>query len=657
MRTRTVSLRLSIGLALFLCQVFASTIAHAASIDLTSIEELLKNQKYSVALERALTILNTKQSLLSPGEAGKLHYLIGAAYHKNGNADMAASYLKKIETQFPTSEYLKQSLLELADIYKEDYFQREAYLEKVFDKFPQTPEAIYAGIELSKDYFNLKNYKKAVPIIEKMVKSWNVGEQYPELEMLLAIVYAGTDDNTQAAAYLKIAENKIPKIINSNPSYLFEAGKIHYHNRDHQKAAAYLTKLINVYPTFKDIDEAAIILSQSYQQQKNSFMSAVYLIKVLANNPTDQKKKYGLLLNLGKILATLKQEELEKIKTNYPLYCDSKRLLTMVKENSPDSDQKRTATIFLSGEFQAAGDLKQSTDNYYRFLETKRDPLVEKLFRENLDIYLDALRQDKNYDEIFKFWALIKEKKSYLSGANLMKLGAVLFDMQLYGNAHEIYRFMDQYTMFSEYWPEVRRQLARLYIKMEQYDEYLDIRAKLVMDDASEPEKSEFLYYTLLAYKKTANGEEVKNLIKTVALNPKEIKNTFQYQILELKAETLAEEKDPATGAGAGTAALELYNELFNYKGLTAPQRIALLVKTADLNYNLGNWQAALDNYNSAEEYLVNDAGTENKEWILFRKISLYRNNDRPEEAQKTLAELRKLNPTSFWLRQAEKRK
>jgi tetratricopeptide (TPR) repeat protein len=211
--------------------------------------------------------------------------------------------------------------------------------------------------------------------------------------------------------------------------------------------------------------------------------------------------------------------------------------------------------------------------------------------------------------------------------------------------------------MFSRYWPTVRQQLARLYIKMEQYDEYLDMRAKIVMDDASEPEKSEFLYYTLQAYKKMANGEEVKNLIKTVALNPKEIQNIFQYQILELKAETLAEEKDPAAGAADSAAALELYNELFNYKGLTAAQRIDLLLKTADLNYNLGNWQGALDNYNSAEEYLVNDAGAENKEWILFRKISIYHNTHRPEEAQKTLAELRKLNPTSFWLRQAEKRK
>ncbi len=653
MRTRTVSLRLLIGLALFLFPIFLSNITYAAAIDLTSIEELLKTQKYSVALERALTILNTKQSLLSPVEAGKLHYLIGVAYKKNGNADMAATYLKKIENQFPASEYLKQSLLELADIYKGDYFQKEAYLEKVFDKYPQTPEAVYAGIELSKDYFSLKNYKKAVPIIEKMIKSWNVGEQYPELELLLAIVYAGTDNYTQASFYLEKVEKKIPTIINSNPSYLFEAGRIHFQNRNYQKADAYLTKLINVFPTFTDIDEAAIILSQSYQQQKNSFMSAVYLIKVLANNPTDQKKKYGLLLNLGKILGTLKPGELEKIKTNYPLYCDSKRLLTMVKENSPDADQKRTAAILLSGALQEAGDLKQATDNYYRFLENKRDPLVEKLFRENLDNYLDALRHDKNYDEIFKFWSLIKGKKSYLSGANLMKLGAVLFDMQLYGNAHEIYSFMDHYTMFSQYWPEVRRQLARLYFKTGQYDEYLNIRSKIVVDDTSEPEKSEFLYYTLKAYKKTANSEEVKNLIKTLAINPKQIQNIFQFQILELKAETLAEEKDPTDGASA----LELFNELLNDNGLTASQRITLLIKTADLNYNLGNWQAALDNYTNAEEYLANNTDTANKEWILFHKISIYRATNRPEETQKTLAELRKLNPTSFWLRQAEKRK
>ena len=152
-----------LGLVFFLTQVYA------ASINLKEIEDLVQNERYSIALEKALNILNTKESMLSPVEAGKLNYLIGTAYKKNGNNEMAISYLKKIEQQFPTSEYVKHAFLELADIYKHDYYQREANLEKVFERFPQTPEAIYAGLELSKSYLNVKNYKKAIPVIEKLV--------------------------------------------------------------------------------------------------------------------------------------------------------------------------------------------------------------------------------------------------------------------------------------------------------------------------------------------------------------------------------------------------------------------------------------------------------------------------------------------------------
>ena len=645
------------SLAIFLFILAAANISYAATIDLNGIETLLKNKNYSAALEKALDILNTKQSLLAPGEAGKLYYLIGIAYKKNGNTDMASTYLKKIESQFPTSEYVKQSLLELADIYIDDDSQRETYLEKVFEKFPKTPEAIYAGIELSKSYFNVKDFKKAAPLIEKMVKVWNVGKDYPELEFLLAKIYAGMGNYTQAVIHLKNAENKIPKIIENNPSYLLEAGKIYYNNWNLGKAETYLTKLINVYPSYTDIDEAAIILAQAYAQEKNSFMSAVFLIKVLSNNPTDEKKQYNLLLNLGKILGTLKVDELEKIKANYPRYWDAKKLLTLVKDNSPDSNQKRSAAILLGSEFEKAGDFKQATDNYYRFLETKRDPLVEKHFKEGLDVYLDFLLKSKNDDEILKLWVLIKERKSYLSATNLLKLGSALFDMKLYGGAQEIYSFMDQYTMFSQYWPTVRQQLARLYFKIGQFDEYLNIRAKIMMDNAAEPEKSEFLYYTLEAYKKMGSSEELNKTLKTITVNPQKIENVFQFKILSMKAEAMGEEKDPTANA----AALHLYKKLSNYKGLTTPLELDLLVKTGDLNVSLGNWESALQNYNNAEDFLVsgingiNDTGKSYKEWILFRKIYIYQHINRPGDANKMLTELKKVNPTSFWVQQAEK--
>jgi tetratricopeptide (TPR) repeat protein len=129
------------------------------------------------------------------------------------------------------------------------------------------------------------------------------------------------------------------------------------------------------------------------------------------------------------------------------------------------------------------------------------------------------------------------------------------------------------------------------------------------------------------------------------------IDNVYQFKILLLKAEILGEENDPASCS----AASGIYKELTNYKGLTPGLRIDLLMKTGDLNFNRHEWQHALENYNNAETYLVNNTSTGNKEWILFRKISIYYNINRPAEAQKNLAELRKINPNSFWIQQAEK--
>lgn len=629
-----------LGLVFFLTQVYA------ASINLKEIEDLLQNKKYSIALEKALNILNTKESMLSPIEAGKLHYLIGVAYKKNENNEMAISYLKKIEQQFPTSEYVKHAFLELADIYKDDYFQREANLEKVFEKFPKTPEAIYAGLELSKGYLNLRNYKKAIPVIEKLVNLWKVAEEMPELYMLLAVAYSGINDYIEAIDYLRIAEKKIPNIIKTNPLYIFEAGKICHNNQNFKKAITYFNKLINVYPAYKDLDEAAIILSQSYERENNLLMSAIYLIKAVEKNPVDKKKKYGLYLNLGRILCNLGEEDLDKVKKNYPLYSDPNKLLTMVKENSPIFEQKRNATILLSGEFKKANNFEQVIDNYYRFLRNKRDPLVEKFFRENLDIYIDKLHRDKNYDEVFKFWVVIKTRKSYLSPANLLKLGKVLSEIGLYRNAEELYHHLERYTMFSKHWPTVRRQLARIYFKEDRFEEYLDTRDRIDLDSSSKREKNEFLYYTLDSYKKLAKEEELKELLEEVTSH--EVGNDFQYKILQIKADHLEREKDY-------TPALNLYEELMTYPKLSDSQRLSLLLKIADLYFITEYWESALAYYDRAEKFLEKQKATDQKEWILFRRISIFKNTERPMEAIRTLRKLKALNPNSFWIQQAEK--
>ncbi len=612
------------------------------AVNLKEIDDLIKDKKYSIALEKALNVLNAGQAKLTPLEAGKLHYLIGVCYKHNNNMDMAANYLKKIEQQFPASEYVKKSYLELAEVYKEDHFQREAYLEKVFDNYPRAPEAVAAGIELGKGHLRLNNYQKAIPIFETLINLWKTGEKQPELYMLLALAYAGIKDYIEAIDFLRIAEKKIPDTIRNTPNYIFEAGRICYYNQNFTKSINYLNRLLNVYPDFREGEEAAIILAQAYEREQNPFMSSIYLIRVLSKNPTDRKKRYGLMMNLGRMLGQLKEDELRKIKKHYPLHSDPVKILTTVRENSPIFEQRRNATILLSGEFKKTRDFEKIIDNYYRFLKTKRDPLVEKFFRRNLDEYIDDLKRTKNYNDVFKFWVAVKSKKSMLSANNLLKLGDVLVEMQMYKNAEEIYLHMQRYTMFSKQWPMMRRALARLYFKMAGYDKFFTVMEKMKKDTPGEPEKSEFFYYSLKANKAKGNQDEFKLLLKQ--LPAREPKNIFQFMSLELKAENLEEEKK-------SSSALSIYQQLLLYPKLTDQQRLRMLLKIADFHYAAGEWESALNFYRRAEKF------EENREWILFRKMKIYRATEQPEEAKKALDKLKEINPNSFWVEQAEKEK
>ncbi|MCP4151476.1 MAG: tetratricopeptide repeat protein [bacterium] len=625
-------------LLIFVITCFFFTSIYAAPVDLKELEELLKNEKYSILLEKTLNILNTREADLTPIEAGTLNYFTGLAYKKNNNIEMATSYLKKIEQEYPASKYLKNTFLELADIYKEDYFQQESYWEKAFEKFPKTPEAIYAGTELSKSYLKLKNFRKAVPVLEKMVTLWKVAEKHPNLYMLIAVAYSGINDYIEAIDYLRIAEKKMPSAINTSPLYIFEAGKICYNNQNFKKAILYLSKLVNIYPSHPDIEEATLLMAHSYEREKNMFMSAIYLIKAIGKKPTDKKKKYSLLLNLGRILGKLKAEELKNIKKNFPAYANAKRLLTLVKENSPLFEQKRNATILLSGEFKKTNDIEKIIDNYFKFLKGKRDPLVEKYFKQTIDDYIEELHKKKKDDAIFKFWIKIKSKKSLLSGTNLLKLGGILYDMKLFKNAKEIYRHLERYSMFSAYWPIAKKQLLRISFKRGEFEKFLTDLKKLKM--TSEKEKAEFLLYKLIAFKELEKTKELNALIDKTEI--KQINDLFSFKIAEMKSDRLVEKKKH-------TEALNLYKQLQGYNKIDASQRTRLLLKIADLYYNKKDFTAALDYYKQVEKQKKND------EWILFRKICIYQNTDRPDEAQAELKKLKETHPDSYWIKQAEK--
>lgn len=614
-----------------------------AAVDVGELETLFRERKFSILLEKALNTLSAQEKRLTPAEAAALNYYVAVGYKNNNNSDMALEYLKKVEQQFPTSEYVKPTLVQLADLYKEDYFLQAGYLEKLFEKFPQTPEAVDAGMELARSYLKLKNYQKSIPVLETLINLWKMADAKPELNLLGMLAYSGINDFIEANDYLRIVETKIPDQVFKNPLHMFEAGKIAYYNQNFKKAIQYLTKLFNVYPNYGGMEEASIILAQAYERDNNVFMSSIYLIKVLEKDPVDRSKKYALMLNLGRNLAQMGEEDVSKIRKNYPLHADSKKLLNMVKENSPVFEHRRDATVLLGDQLMKTNDMESIIGNYYKFLLSKRDPVLEGYFRSYVDRYIAELDKTKNYEKVLQFWVTIRNRKSMLSENNLFEFGRILTDMGMYINAEEIFSHMRRYTLYSRLWPKVRRQLARLYFLSMADDRFLSILNEL--DYETEEDRSEIQYYAVQVYKRSKSPQSVEKyeeLLNAVDLQPAGIKTMFQFRLLELKAGYLESIKRTPE-------ALALYAGLAESALLTEADRARLMIRLADLRFSLGEMQNALDGYMQVEKYKLN------MEWIIFRKITILRKMGRASEAKAEFDRLKALNPNSFWLRQAEK--
>jgi len=613
--------------------------SQAISSSLKEIEDLYTRGKYSIVLEKSLNILNARGDRLTPLEAAGLHYYIGSAYKKNGNIEMAIDYLKNITLKYPASDYLKSTYLELADLFKDDYFQKETYLVKLFESFPQTPEAVQAGIELSKGYLQLKNFKKALPVMETIVNLWKKGEENPELYILMAVGYSGIKDYLEAIDYLRRAEKTIKTTIDSNPHYLFEAGKILHNNLNFQKAITYLERMFNVYPTHKDIPEAATILALCYERENKLNLSAVFLVKAIEKRPP-KKDIHTLFLTLGRILGQMDEQELKQIKRNYPLYSDAQKLLTYVKNNSLDFEQKRTAAILLSDEFKKDNNMEKAVDNYYNFLGEQRDPLVEKLFKQNLDNFLYDLDKKKEYQEIFKAWVKLKRRKSYLSPENLLRFGQVLQQLQLDDNAIEIYSHILKYKMYSEHWPAARKQLIRIYFQLGHHRECLQQLEQLNIDN--EKEKSEFNYYRLFSYLHLEKDEEAEKFSGAGAGNFDQITDIFQYRIALLKAQHLVKKNKP-------DEALDIYRQMIAFNQVPREDEGRLMIAIANLYYELRDPESSLSYYRLAEKTNTN------MEWVLFRMVTILKQMGKKSGAVKEMEKLKEINPDSFWVRQLEK--
>jgi len=602
--------------------------------DSKEIKTLYDNGKYNTVLEKSLNILTLQKDKLTNKELEEIYFYIALSYKNLNNEQMEISYLKKIENISKGSDILKNVYKEFIRIYKNDYYKREAYHQKIFKEFPKTKDAVFSGYELAKENLKYNSYKKSLEFLEPIVKLWKMGDLIPEIYILCYVAYSGVKDYIEAIDYLRMAEKKAKALIKKNSIYLYEAGKISYFNLNYKRAVLYLSQLVNVYPDFKNVGEAGIILAKSYEKLNNNYMASVYLVNILKNNKVVLKLsvKYTIMLNLGRILQKLSKNELKNIKTLHPLFTDSEYLLKNVYKGSKNFDERREATILLSQKYKDLRDYEKLIDNYYKFLNKSRDEYVEKLFKKNVNLFVESMIRKKRFEKIFEFWVKLKLRKSYFSGENLMKLGTSLINIGMYKNAKEIFEHILKYNMYAKFHEKSRYYLLRIYNYQQDYT-----HLKYLIDKYYNNNNDDEIKYYLLNIYKNEKSDKLKKFLLDYNVN--KINNKYAYFILKEKVIYLINIKKYKDS-------IEILKKMLNSTFLQKSDKNLLLSWLADSYYLIGKFDKALNYYNMLEKDKYNI------EWILFQKYNIFKRLKDKIGMENSLNKLKTLNSDSFWLKQ-----
>ena len=632
---------------LTLLLVFFISINVYTAIDKLEYEELYNAKKYSILLEKSINLLSLNKNSLSNEDTEFLYYYTAIAYIKNKNIDIGKSYLIKIEKEFPKGQYLKNAYQELIKIYDKDKIRKFYYLKKLTSEFPKTREAFDASILLGKQYIKERKFNSAINVFEQIVNEWNMGDINPESYILLTLSYSRTDAYLDALDYLRLAKKKAPKLIRLRAEYLFESSKIYFNTQNYKDSTAGFRRFLNVFPKDKKYSDALLYLSKSLMKEKKYYDASTVMIEGLYKNRSlrnhrslENKKKYfSLLLNITQSLIKLTEKERSVFKKKYKSFSDIDKNLNEIKNKSINYNERRTATVLLNNKFLRNGDIEGAIKNYFIFLKKKGDPYIRKKFREYLTEYIKGIETD-DMGKMLKLWVLVKPRKSYLSGVNLIELAKHLVNIGLIKNGEDIYTHILKYTLYKKFWKISQNQLARIKYEIGEYEEFLKLFDKLSFDSKNKTiEKDEFLYYKLIALQKTDKIQDADKILKDVFV--KKISTIHQYKLMKAKADYFIRNKN-------NTGALELYKNITN-TSFAKKNKLVIETKIADLYYLLNQYDKALAEYKRIEQKKIN------MEWVLFQKTNIYRKKNMKKEAELEIEKLKKLNPESFWLKQLNK--
>ena len=612
-----------------------STLCSATSTELFSereIIELFNQKKYAILLEKSIPLLSGASGRLTTTEEAFLQFYTGSAYIKQGNINTGLEYHKDLEQKHPYSPLLRQVFIERAEIDKGDYFKWESWLLKVYNKFPNTKDAVKAGIRLVKSYLKLKNYSKASGILETIINLWKRETDAPESNILLALAYSGQQDYIEAVDYIKKAASWNQRAIDANPQYLFEAGNIYYNTQNFKEAISSHQRFINIYTKSPKLAEAAIQMADSYERTGNRYMAAIYLITVIRQK-RGEPKDYAMYLNLSRILMNLKESDFKKISSRYPLESRITPILKEVRDKAKDFNHRREAVLLLATSLKRDNKRRELFDIYFDFLKEKRDKYLESIFKKTLDNYINELVQKEDYNSIANLWGKLSTRKSLLSGENLLKIAEMFYELNLLKNTEDIIKHLRKYTMYRSLHKKATVLLIKTEFKRNNYKKVLELLKRFKAVPPANRE--EFLFFRLIALQEENKQKEFTSELEKLKITPP-LKN-YTYKMALMKSRYLEKQ-------GKFKEALKIVDLVIGFKK-SSPGDYLLL--KADLLYQDGKLAKALDLYNSGLQKTTNQ-----QDWILYQKINIMKQMKKDAEIPQLTKELEDKHKDSYWLKQ-----
>jgi len=599
---------------------------------LQKIEELYQNRSMDKLIPSASALLNSPDLPLK--DKSKLQLYLGEAFSALNQPEEAIKHLLEVDRTDPNSPYRLNAYLKLKELVKTDTARYQNYLEKIFSSFPKTPEAIEAGKELATILITSKTYSQALEVLGTLYKLWNVEDPNGILQMQLATAYAGLRDYVEAADYIQSVEQLHADFLLKNPDFILTSAQVHYSTQRFDRVTELLTRLINVYPSSPRVLDAALLLAQSYDRLKNPFLGSVTLIQAMKNRSAGITR-YDLMLLLGQLISQLQASDREQLAQLYPGMADSDQLLRQVYNEAQELDLKRQACQILARILRERNLPEQAVDICLDYLSKNRESSAFKLLRDGIDDWLAKIDNTQNSKSLLLLWNTFQNKKSFLSGNNLLNMGRQLVAHEFFPAAEEVMKHIRRYRLYEQYWPEAQEQQIKILLKTQRFEE---TQKELVKAGEQIKTEARYRWYSLQLAIKTKAGDEAIDKLLT-DLPPLDPKESSSWNLHIAAIDRMIEKKEYQS-------AKNLLKSASDHADDFPDKKRELLRRFALLAFHQGEFEHALALYTDLAQI------PEEEPWALFRQITILKLLGRIKEGQDRTEQLKSRFPDSYWSRQ-----